>query len=66
MELLTLFFWILPYAEQEIEAVISELCRRHLLAEDVMAVCETDKNIQLPEEIAELGIWKEKYMELVR
>lgn len=49
-----------PYAEQEIEAVISELCRRHLLAEDVMVVCETDKNIQLPEEIAELGIWKEK------
>jgi 16S rRNA (guanine966-N2)-methyltransferase len=30
------------------------------LAEDVMVVCETDKNIQLPEEIAELGIWKEK------
>ena len=49
-----------PYAEQEIEAVISELCRRHLLAEEVMVVCETDKNIQLPEEIAELGIWKEK------
>jgi 16S rRNA (guanine966-N2)-methyltransferase len=32
-----------------------------------MVVCETDKNIQLPEEIAELGIWKKKkYMELVR
>jgi 16S rRNA (guanine966-N2)-methyltransferase len=32
-----------------------------------MVVCETDKNIQLPEEIGELGIWKKKkYMELVR
>ncbi|HEM3940465.1 TPA: 16S rRNA (guanine(966)-N(2))-methyltransferase RsmD [Streptococcus suis] len=49
-----------PYAEQEIEDVITELCRRDLLADDVMVVCETDKAISLPEEIAELGIWKEK------
>ncbi|HHT7813643.1 TPA: 16S rRNA (guanine(966)-N(2))-methyltransferase RsmD [Streptococcus suis] len=49
-----------PYAEQEIEDVITELCRRDLLADDVMVVCETDKAASLPEEIAELGIWKEK------
>ncbi|MBS8057010.1 16S rRNA (guanine(966)-N(2))-methyltransferase RsmD [Streptococcus suis] len=49
-----------PYAEQEIEEVITELCRRDLLADDVMVVCETDKAVSLPEEIAELGIWKEK------
>ncbi|HFI0385316.1 TPA: 16S rRNA (guanine(966)-N(2))-methyltransferase RsmD [Streptococcus suis] len=49
-----------PYAEQEIEEVITELCRRDLLADDVMVVCETDKVVSLPEEIAELGIWKEK------
>ncbi|MBO4111943.1 16S rRNA (guanine(966)-N(2))-methyltransferase RsmD [Streptococcus suis] len=49
-----------PYAEQEIEDVITELCRRDLLADDVMVVCETDKAVSLPEEIAELGIWKEK------
>ncbi|HEM5273062.1 TPA: 16S rRNA (guanine(966)-N(2))-methyltransferase RsmD [Streptococcus suis] len=49
-----------PYAEQEIEDVITELCRRDLLADDVMVVCETDKAVSLSEEIAELGIWKEK------
>ncbi|WP_044773300.1 RsmD family RNA methyltransferase, partial [Streptococcus suis] len=49
-----------PYAEQEIEDVITELCQRDLLADDVMVVCETDKAVSLPEEIAELGIWKEK------
>ncbi len=49
-----------PYAEQEIEAMVTELCQRKLLSEDVMVVCETDKSVTLPEEIAELGIWKEK------
>lgn len=49
-----------PYADQEIEAMITELCQRGLLSEDVMVVCETDKAVALPEEIAELGIWKEK------
>lgn len=49
-----------PYAEQEIEAVITELCHYQLLSEEVMVVCETDKSVHLPEEIAELGIWKEK------
>ena len=29
-------------------------------AENVMVVCETDKSVELPEEIACLGIWKEK------
>ncbi len=49
-----------PYANQEIVAMVTELCQRQLLAEEVMVVCETDKAVQLPEEIAELGIWKEK------
>lgn len=49
-----------PYAKQEIEAMVTELCQRQLLSEDVMVVCETDKAVSLPEEIAELGIWKEK------
>lgn len=49
-----------PYAEQEIEAVIAELCQRQLLAADVLVVCETDRSVSLSEEIAELGIWKEK------
>ncbi|WP_155962782.1 16S rRNA (guanine(966)-N(2))-methyltransferase RsmD [Streptococcus ruminantium] len=50
-----------PYAEQEIEVMVTELCQRQLLSEDVMVVCETDKAVSLPEEIAELGIWKEKF-----
>lgn len=49
-----------PYAKEEIESTITQLCERKLLSEDVMVVCETDKAVELPEEIAELGIWKQK------
>ncbi|CRH93565.1 16S rRNA m(2)G966-methyltransferase [Chlamydia trachomatis] len=49
-----------PYAKEEIVANIETLCQQQLLAEDVMVVCETDKSVDLPEEIAELGIWKQK------
>ncbi|MGT2924582.1 16S rRNA (guanine(966)-N(2))-methyltransferase RsmD [Streptococcus caviae] len=49
-----------PYAKEEIVKNIEELCRQQLLSEDVMVVCETDKSVELPEEIAELGIWKQK------
>ncbi|HFI0237843.1 TPA: 16S rRNA (guanine(966)-N(2))-methyltransferase RsmD [Streptococcus suis] len=49
-----------PYAAEDIVADITELCQRQLLSQDVMVVCETDKAVSLPEEIAELGIWKEK------
>lgn len=49
-----------PYAKEEIVATIEALDERKLLSEDVMIVCETDKSVQLPEEIASVGIWKEK------
>lgn len=49
-----------PYAKEEIVANIENLCQQQLLAEDVMVVCEMDKSVDLPEEIAELGIWKQK------
>lgn len=49
-----------PYAKETILADIEALCQRQLLSEEVMVVCETDKGVTLPEEIAELGIWKEK------
>lgn len=49
-----------PYAQEEIVKTVEELCRRKLLSDDVMVVCETDKAVNLPEEIAELGIWKQK------
>ncbi len=49
-----------PYAKETIVENIVQLCERKLLSDDVMVVCETDKSVDLPEEIAELGIWKQK------
>lgn len=49
-----------PYAKEQIVADIEKLAERDLLGEEVMVVCETDKQVELPEEIACLGIWKEK------
>lgn len=49
-----------PYAKEEIVATIEELDQRSLLSPQVMIVCETDKSVQLPEEIGSVGIWKEK------
>lgn len=49
-----------PYAREDIIDNIQQLCQRHLLTKEVMVVCETDKAVDLPEEIAELGIWKQK------
>ena len=49
-----------PYAKEQIVADIEALTERGLLGKEVMVVCETDKAVDLPEEIACLGIWKEK------
>ena len=49
-----------PYAKEEIVADMEKMAERELFSEDVMVVCETDKSVELPEEIACLGIWKEK------
>lgn len=49
-----------PYAKEQIVSDIEKMAERELLSEDVMVVCETDKAVELPEEIACLGIWKEK------
>ncbi|CTK35628.1 TPA: 16S rRNA (guanine(966)-N(2))-methyltransferase RsmD [Streptococcus pneumoniae] len=49
-----------PYTKEQIVADIEKMAERELFSEDVMVVCETDKAIELPEEIACLGIWKEK------
>ena len=49
-----------PYAKEQIAANIEKLVERELLSDDVLVVCETDKSVDLPEEIAELGIWKQK------
>lgn len=49
-----------PYAKEQIVADIEKMAERELFSEDVTVVCETDKAVELPEEIACLGIWKEK------
>ncbi|MGT2772526.1 16S rRNA (guanine(966)-N(2))-methyltransferase RsmD [Streptococcus marimammalium] len=49
-----------PYAKEEIVKTIYQLEELGLLSKDVMIVCETDKEILLPEEICEFGIWKQK------
>ena len=49
-----------PYAKEQIVADIEKMAEKALFSEDVMVVCETDKTVELPEEIACLGIWKEK------
>ena len=49
-----------PYAKEQIIADIEKMAERKLLSEDIMIVCETDKSVDLPEEIADLGIWKQK------
>ena len=49
-----------PYAKEQIVADIEKMAERNLFSQKIMVVCETDKSVELPEEIACLGIWKEK------
>ncbi|EFR44282.1 16S rRNA (guanine(966)-N(2))-methyltransferase RsmD [Streptococcus pseudoporcinus] len=49
-----------PYAKEEIVAMIELIDQKGLLGPEVMIVCETEKSVQLPEEIGSVGIWKEK------
>ena len=49
-----------PYAKEQIVADIEKMAERNLFSQEIMVICETDKSVELPEEIACLGIWKEK------
>ena len=49
-----------PYVKEQIVADIEKMAERNLFSQEIMVVCETDKSVELPEEIACLGIWKEK------
>lgn len=49
-----------PYAKEQIVADIEKMSERNLFSQEIMVVCETDKSVELPEEITCLGIWKEK------
>ncbi|MFC3928437.1 16S rRNA (guanine(966)-N(2))-methyltransferase RsmD [Streptococcus caprae] len=49
-----------PYAKEQIVANIEALEEAGVLSEEVMIVCETDKAVDLPEEVSHFGIWKQK------
>lgn len=49
-----------PYAKEEIVKQIQIMDSKGLLGDDIMIACETDKSVDLPEEIASFGIWKQK------
>lgn len=49
-----------PYAKEEIVKTIERLEAHGLLSQDIIIVCETDKFVELPEEIGAFGIWKQK------
>ncbi|MBP2622830.1 16S rRNA (guanine(966)-N(2))-methyltransferase RsmD [Streptococcus oricebi] len=49
-----------PYAKEQIVSDIENLAQRQLLSQEVLVVCETDKSVELPQEIAGLSIWKQK------
>lgn len=49
-----------PYAKEQIVETIERLNTKGLLSDKVMIVCETDKSVELPEEVSQFGIWKQK------
>ena len=49
-----------PYAKEQIEQNLLALQDRQLLAPDATAVCETDKSVDLPPQIGQLHLTKQK------
>lgn len=49
-----------PYAKEDIVKTIEKLENHKLLSDEVMIVCETDKAVELPDEVSQFGIWKQK------
>ena len=49
-----------PYAKETIVANLEKMQEKNLLAEEAIIVCETDKEVELPETIGQLSISKEK------
>lgn len=49
-----------PYAKEQILKNLSEMQNKNLLADDVIVVCETDKNVDLPDQIGNLNLTKQK------
>ncbi len=49
-----------PYAEDVIVKTLEDLEGLGLLSPDIKVVCETEKSVILPEQVANLSIWKQK------
>lgn len=47
-----------PYAKQTIVSDIERMCDQGLVGDDTIIVCETDKSIELPEQIQQFTVWK--------
>lgn len=59
-EKFTLVFLDPPYATQTIEEDIRKMLQGGLLNDVALIVCETDRHVELPDEIGELFVWQEK------
>lgn len=49
-----------PYAKEQIVKNLEILQEKNLLTREVTVVCETDKEVELPEKIAQLSLVKQK------
>lgn len=49
-----------PYADQTIEVDIQRMLDGELLTDDVIIVCETASDVNLPEEIGDLAVWRNR------
>ncbi len=59
-ETFKLIFLDPPYAKQTIKQDIEQLVQKELLAEVALIVCETAKEVELPQSIDEVEVWQER------
>ena len=59
-EKFSLVFLDPPYAKQTIEKDITQMIKGEMLENEAIIVCETSRDVELPSELADLCIWKER------
>lgn len=59
-EKFSLVFLDPPYAKQTIEKDITQMIKGEMLENEAIIVCETSRDVELPSELADLYIWKER------
>lgn len=55
-----------PYAKEQIVENLELLQEKNLLTEKVIVVCETDKEVELPDKIGKLELTRQKLMEFLK